>query len=245
MGSRLYRFGRYLLPLRSSLSGPNDCFLCAQIVFLNTSDGCTSYSYSGCGTASHRLFSSSTKCLALKVSSDNPYEVLGVSNTATYTQVKKRFLELAMKHHPDRAANENSSSDDNVNKQNGVKDFIRFRQAFERIQEDANGMTTVGDGDDASHQWTDEEFNAWYSEETGRDSSLTFRLDMKTRQEVIDVVKKQAQGGLDRGGIWEWARRLAEEDEIMRENTKKFKRKVGISAEPSTSSSNLRRRRKK
>jgi len=185
------------------------------------------------------------------VSSENPFEVLGVPNTATYAEAKTAFLELAMRHHPDTATDDDDDDDADGEKR-GMETFVRYRQAFERIRETEAGGSAVVDADGSSsssaQEWTDEEFIAWYHEEKDRHSGTGVRLDMKTRREVIDVVNRQAQGGLDRGGIWEWARRLAEEDKMLRESKKNFKRSVGISANSTTTTtttSNLRRRRRK
>ncbi len=178
-----------------------------------------------------------------QIRSDNPYEILGISKSATYAEAKKRFLELALKHHPDHASTDNPG-DQIVSKK--PDDFIRFREAFESLKESMDGkITEVEEGDST---WTDEEFLAWYYEETSQ-SDLTLKMDMKTRKEVIDVVKSaQSQGGLDRGGIWEWARRMAEEEEIIKEKKNKIKRTVGLGAGAKSSdatTSSLRRRRKK
>ena len=177
-----------------------------------------------------------------QIRSDNPYEILGISKSATYAEAKRRFLELALKHHPDHASTANPG-DQTVSKK--PDDFIRFREAFESLKETLDGkITEVEEGEST---WTDEEFLAWYYEETSQ-SDLTLKIDMKTRREVIDVVKSaQAQGGLDRGGIWEWARRLAEEEEIIKEKKNKIKRTVGLDAgtKSDTTKSSLRRRRKK
>jgi hypothetical protein len=98
--------------------------------------------------------------------------------------------------------------------------------------------------DEGESTWSDEEFNAWYHEETGH-SDLMFRMDMKTRREVIDVVNEQAQGGLDRGGMWEMARKMAEEERFLKENKNKIERKVGLEQQSASNSSLQRRRRKK
>lgn len=176
-------------------------------------------------------------------SGDNPFEVLGIPKSATYAEAKQRFLELALKHHPDHAATNDEEPSDQA-KRNKADDFIRLRKAFESLKETMDG--DISQVDEGESSWTDEEFNAWYYEETGH-SDLMFRMDMKTRREVIDVVKNaQAQGGLDRGGIWEMARRMAEEEEILKENKNKIKRTVGLNdGGKSLANSGLQRRRRK
>ena len=53
------------------------------------------------------------------------YEILGLSITATLAQVKKRYRELALKHHPDK--------NEPVIKTKAEKKFVRINQAYETI----------------------------------------------------------------------------------------------------------------
>jgi hypothetical protein len=229
MGRLLHCASRYQPYFHSSLG--NKCyFICAQTVFLNYSDGCRG----GNGNES-----SGKKKLSQIRSGNNPFDVLGVSKVATYTEAKQRFLELALKYHPDHATKRECGDEGNSTR---TDDFIRFRQAFESLKEDMNGNVTQVDEGEST--WSDEEFNAWYHEETGH-SDLMFRMDMKTRREVIDVVNEQAQGGLDRGGMWEMARKMAEEERFLKENKNKIERKVGLEQQSASNSSLQRRRRKK
>jgi DnaJ-class molecular chaperone len=199
-------------------------FLRAQVAFLSYSEGFRGGGNDNDGKQQDGL---------PRIRSDNPFEVLGVSKTSTYAEVKQKFLELALKHHPDHASEGESKRPD---------DFIRFRQAFESLKEDMDGNATRLEEGESS--WTDEEFEAWYYEETGS-SEFMFKIDMKTRREVIDVYNKSAQSGLDRGGIWEWARKMAEEDAIMKENKNKIKRTVGLENRRDSAKSVTRRRRKR
>jgi hypothetical protein len=142
---------------------------------------------------------------------------LGIHKSATYQQVKRRFVELALEHHPDKVE---SSKDKHKNKEH----FIKFRQAFEALKEGQDGMVFMREKEE--HLWTsDEEFNAWFYEETGH-SDVMFRMDMKTRKEVIDVVNSQSQGGLDRGGMWEMARKMADQEKMLKDQTIKHIKKL-------------------
>ncbi|KAG7363221.1 chaperone protein DnaJ [Nitzschia inconspicua] len=175
------------------------------------------------------------------VRAENPFEILGIQNTATYQQVKRRFVELALQHHPDKVK-------DDDDKEQNMEKFVRFRQAFEALRDDGNGMATTRDNskDDESSLWSsDEEFNAWFYEETGH-SDIMFRMDISTRKEVIDVVHNQAQGGLDRGGMWEMARKMAEQEELLKDKKRNFKKTpLGLEGSGNSSSSSGRRRRKR
>ena len=53
------------------------------------------------------------------------YEILGLSITATLAQVKKRYRELALKHHPDK--------NEPAIKTEAEKKFVRINQAYETI----------------------------------------------------------------------------------------------------------------
>jgi DnaJ-class molecular chaperone len=56
---------------------------------------------------------------------NNPFDILGIPKGSSYENVKRKFVEPAMKHHPDV-----SESDDD-----DVEEFVRLRQAFETIRE--------------------------------------------------------------------------------------------------------------
>eukprot|EP00546_Thalassionema_frauenfeldii_P004091 CAMPEP_0178925310 /NCGR_PEP_ID=MMETSP0786-20121207/17832_1 /TAXON_ID=186022 /ORGANISM="Thalassionema frauenfeldii, Strain CCMP 1798" /LENGTH=277 /DNA_ID=CAMNT_0020600159 /DNA_START=155 /DNA_END=985 /DNA_ORIENTATION=+ len=56
--------------------------------------------------------------------SDDPYEILGVPRTATNAQIKSAYRKLALKHHPDRQADEAS-------KQRATQIFSKISNAYE------------------------------------------------------------------------------------------------------------------
>ncbi|KAL3919908.1 MAG: hypothetical protein SGARI_007082, partial [Bacillariaceae sp.] len=151
------------------------------------------------------------------IRAENPFDILGVHKTATYQQVKRRFVELALEHHPDKAKGSDA-------KQQNQEYFVKFRQAFEALRQGQDGSVVREEwGNDACTWTSDEEFNAWFYEETGH-SDIMFQMDMTKRKQVIDVVNNQAQGGLDRGGMWEMARKMAEQEEILKHQKQKFKK---------------------
>lgn len=41
---------------------------------------------------------------------ENPYNILGISPTATAEEIKKAYRSLAMRHHPDRSTHSNSEA---------------------------------------------------------------------------------------------------------------------------------------
>jgi hypothetical protein len=191
-------------------------------------------------------------------SAESPFDVLGVSKTATYAEVKQRFLKLALEHHPDHNNNNNNDKDDDnaASSNSNNEQFIRYRRAFESLKDGMDGRVVVeGAANTEESSWSsDEEFLAWYYQETRTSED---NIDLQTRKEVIEVVKKSSQSGLDRGGVWEWARRMAEEEAMALDKKHTFKRTVGLkdgSQQRTTESSGsnysnqsptLRRRRKK
>lgn len=169
-----------------------------------------------------------------KINENNPFEVLGIPKASTYQEVKRRFVELALQHHPDLSGGDGDTTE-----------FIRLRQAFESIRETKDGSASLLEEGDGSSRWTDEEFQAWFYDETGHQDVL-FRMDIATRKEVIDIANAQSQGGLDRGGMWEMARAMAENEKVLSkrkgETSGTIKIENGATVEAAASS---RRRRRK
>jgi DnaJ-class molecular chaperone len=179
------------------------------------------------------LFSDDGKLKVPKVHTDNPFDILGIPKTSSYDDVKRRFVELALKHHPDVSDNADGGE---------VDEFIRLREAFEVIRENEDGTARLSE--DEGNGWSDDEFQAWFHEETGH-QDLMFRMDLSTRKEVIDVVKKQSQGGLDHGGMWAMARAMAEQQESLKKQKNTIKASITVESGSNSDISVRRRRRKK
>jgi len=140
-----------------------------------------------------RFFSSRDKAYyKLRKVDTPPLQVLGFKQEEVqYTQVKKKFLQIAMKHHPDRVDDDDDESEDYH------RDiFIAARQAFERLEAGPDGLAILRE----EAEDLDEE---WFRHETGHDMPF---MDAATMKEVADMTESMG-GGLDRdGGMWTLAR---------------------------------------
>jgi hypothetical protein len=138
---------------------------------------------------------------------EDPFLVLGLLVKAnkgkvidiSYARVKKRFLEIAMKHHPDTAGN-----DDDADKHRDT--FIAARIAFETLCEGPDGLAILKSESEKYQKDYEEEtnLNAWFKNETGHDIPF---MDAETIKEVAEMTETVGMGGLDRdGGMWTLAR---------------------------------------
>lgn len=202
--------------------------LCRRIIFQNTGRQRSQWS----------TVTRNTLCSAFgpTISDNNPFEILGIPKASTYHEVKRRFVELALKHHPD------------LSKDGDSTEFLRIRKAFEMICETKDGNARLSNpSEDGAEGWTEEEFQAWFYNEIGH-QDVMFRMDFGTRKEVTEIAKSQSQGGLDRGGMWEMARAMAQQEESLRKKKGDFRGTIGIDSgeaeEPIMSPTGRRRRRK-
>jgi DnaJ-class molecular chaperone len=169
-------------------------------------------------------------------SDNNPYRVLDVPMNSNYDTVKTAFLKAALQHHPDHSKRADTAA------------FIRIRKAFEEIVSQtvdsnvASTDTTKRSPVVVQKTWkSDAEFQAWFRQATGE--FLTFDMNHDTRQEVIRAYRTMSAGGKDKGGYWEMARQLAEQEDAVRgqHSAQHSARRSSSSstASPSSSSSSI------
>jgi curved DNA-binding protein CbpA len=144
----------------------------------------------------------------------SPFRVLGIPPNSSLETARKAFVKLAIQHHPD------TNEGDDVSAQQ----FMRIRQAFERIRDDGsknvingnfNASDDDGGDDDEEHpsaSWTEEDFLQWFFEHTG------LRLTSDQRRELVHLYRSRIPGGRYDGPSWELARRLVtEQDAFLRQ----------------------------
>ncbi len=88
------------------------------------------YGYSGRSSSGYHRTSGSTGSTHKK----DPYQVLGITSSATDDEVKKAYRRLAMKYHPDKVANMGEEI-----KKNAEAQFREINEAYEQIKT-ARGM---------------------------------------------------------------------------------------------------------
>lgn len=135
--------------------------------------------------------------LRRKKQESDPFHVLGLKESPEqvveipFSTVKKRFLTIAMKHHPDTTQQEDNEQSREI--------FIAARKAFEALVEGPNGVAILrSESDDY-----EEDLDTWFRNETGHDMPF---MDAATMKEVAEMTETVG-GGLDRdGGMWTLAR---------------------------------------
>jgi len=128
-----------------------------------------------------------------------PFEILGVRKSSSYENVKKAFLKLALLSHPDVPSGRK-------------EDFVRYHSAFKLISEGLDGVAVSrkSKDDQEGTGMSDENFHQWFHYETGLPLSKDLVLDSNLLKEVAQVTENMAQGGLDKGGMWQLAASIRE-----------------------------------
>lgn len=152
----------------------------------------------------HRYLTSSSS------SSSCPFELLGIARDCSYVEVKRQFLRLAMKSHPDMVVIP-------AEKENAEIRFVEIRAAFERIKPLQDGRAeAIAAIDDESYSTSAgnsvrDGFDDWFYSETGSEALTQAYLDRKSKLEIRKFLKDNpTPGGIDRGGMWQLARMVAE-----------------------------------
>ena len=79
---------------------------------------------------------------------------------------------------------------------------MKARTAFESLVADENGQCILRIQAEAMEELSNEQFDAWFMNETGYDNPYQFDLDPQTMREVATAMETMG-GGLDRdGGMW-------------------------------------------
>ena len=176
-----------------------------------------------------------------------PFRILGVPTESTYAVVKKSFLKIAMQHHPDVVGELEGDE-----KQKSVDLFMKSRKAFESIVEVEGGMAALREevelekGLKKQSKMSDEEFDAWFLDETGHNNPFSFDIDPATMREVADMTDSIG-GGLDRdGGMWTLANMVSRSVKDGKESASVLRLEAGeIREDEEPVDGVLRRRRRR
>jgi hypothetical protein len=164
--------------------------------------------------------------------SNNPFDVLGIPKSSSFDTVKRRFIELALQHHPDTSESGKANADY----------FVRIRQSFELIRKGNGG----GDDEDSSppfEQWTESDFLQWFHQQTG------IKLSSSQRRALAEIHRSRIPGGKYDGPSWELARRLVDEQDAFFRQMQKGgpppNKESSNSKSESVDTSSLRRKRRR
>ena len=143
-----------------------------------------------------------------------PFQVLGLggthyqsSSSITYQQVHSAFRKLALMHHPDTSQGRNKDSNE----------FTRIKEAFDSIVEGPDGIAVLREHSSKvrrEHKSNDSGESSQHETTNHNASFLHPSLNPSILREVVEVAD-MSPGGLDKGGMWEYARsvqNMAKED---------------------------------
>lgn len=133
-----------------------------------------------------------------------PFRTLNIPKDSTYAHAKKSFLKIAMEHHPDTF----SPEDCNEKRKKSQDKFMRCRSALESLVEcESTGAALLRTAANEARTMTNEEFDSWFEQETGKQSPFALNIDAATMREVASMHEDmEGSHGLDRdGGMWHLA----------------------------------------
>jgi hypothetical protein len=134
-----------------------------------------------------------------------PFQVMGLANSGTaYVQVQAKYRELAIKFHPDSSGCVKSTNQ-----------FIRIKDAFNSIVEGPSGIAVLrGDhiykdrqSSDGNESENEGRANACHQDE--HKWHLHPSVNPQILHEIADAAEKMNPGGLDRGGMWQYANMIS------------------------------------
>jgi BolA protein len=132
---------------------------------------------------------------------------LSLADSRSLPHLKSAFMNLAKTHHPD--------AHPIAGKAAATARFVELRNQFEALVSDlskpAGGAgSSASEAKEASTILND--FDNWFSSNSTSGSPVAFHADAEQIAEMVDVAENYAQGGLDKGGMWELARMMAASD---------------------------------
>jgi len=181
-----------------------------------------------------------------------PFATLGLARTKepSYAEVKDRFQHLALQHHPDRiaATNQEDNSTNKLTSEEATMRFVRYRTAFEAIvvSDDGSGSAVLREDFDfrklmseQSHGDTTNAASATAQHVPNYDDMSHRHIEPQVLREVAELAEDMAPGGLDKGGLWQFAASMREK--AKRGDLPPLQMSVGENA----SKTKIRRRRRK
>jgi DnaJ-class molecular chaperone len=113
------------------------------------------------------------------------YKVLGVSNTASQSEIKRSFRALALKYHPDR----------NKNSEEAKKKFMQIVEAYEVLSDEQARKSY-----DTNNSYYNFQYHSYTSAE-GR--QWTPPADFDRIYSYEQIKRKYKRSGIVGGGIWD------------------------------------------
>ena len=190
-----------------------------------------------------------------------PFATLGLSKSSDplYVDVKSRFQELALKHHPDRLAlashddkNESKESAKNkrLTREEATSRFVRYRMAFEAIVESDDGSGLAILKEDAEYFKAVKQENTRSANsgnvhaEPNYDDISNRHVDPQLLHELAELAEEVSTypGGLPKSGFWQYAAYIR--DKAQRGDLPPLQVSEGENASTNTSKTTRRRRRR-